>query len=91
MVSDSPSQPQTEADRGHTQPDCGRKINYFLSTVQKNVMAEASDNNDIILEDFHDVYLNLTLKTTFLLKWLNKECPAAKFVFKVRSPPVLAS
>ena len=46
-------------------------------------MTEAEDNNDIILEDFHDTYLNLTLKTTFLLKWVAASCGDAKFVFKV--------
>ena len=46
-------------------------------------MLEAEDHNDVVLEDFHDTYLNLTLKTTFLLKWVDKDCPAAKFVFKV--------
>ena len=35
------------------------------------------------MEDFHDTYLNLTLKTTFLLKWVSASCPGAKFVFKV--------
>ena len=46
-------------------------------------MTEAEDNNDIILEDFHDTYLNLTLKTTFLLKWMASSCSNSKFVFKV--------
>jgi len=46
-------------------------------------MLEAEDHNDVVLEDFHDTYLNLTLKTTFLLKWLGKSCPDSKFVFKV--------
>ena len=46
-------------------------------------MTEAEDKNDIILEDFHDTYLNLTLKTTFLLKWVAASCGDAKFVFKV--------
>ena len=35
------------------------------------------------MEDFHDTYLNLTLKTTFLLKWVTARCSNAKFVFKV--------
>lgn len=53
------------------------------SHQQKELLTEAKENNDIILEDFQDVYLNLTLKTVFLLKWLSKDCPDAKFVFKV--------
>ena len=51
--------------------------------VQRSVMTEAEDNNDIIVEDFHDTYLNLTLKTTYLLKWVNSNCDKTKFVFKV--------
>ena len=35
------------------------------------------------MEDFHDTYLNLTLKTSFLLKWVSNSCEQAKFVFKV--------
>ena len=46
-------------------------------------MLEAEDHNDVVIEDFHDTYLNLTLKTTFMLKWIGKSCPDAKFVFKV--------
>ena len=55
----------------------------MLSPLQKSVTTEAEDNNDIVLEDFHDTYLNLTLKTTFLLKWVTSRCSNAKFVFKV--------
>jgi beta-1,3-galactosyltransferase 1 len=47
------------------------------------VLEEAQEHNDIIIEDFNDVYLNLTLKTGFLLKWLAKDCRDTKFVFKV--------
>ena len=46
-------------------------------------MTEAGDFNDLVVEDFHDTYLNLTLKTTFLLKWVKSSCSQAKFVFKV--------
>ena len=48
-------------------------------------MKEAEDHNDIIVEDFHDTYLNLTIKTTYLLKWLGgaSNCSRAKFVLKV--------
>lgn len=27
--------------------------------------------NDIVVEDFHDSYYNLTLKSIFLLKWIS--------------------
>ena len=47
------------------------------------MLSESQEHNDLVVEDFHDVYLNLTMKTGFLLKWLNQECPRAKFVLKV--------
>jgi len=66
----------------------GVKVIFMLgksqdSSIHKSLMNEADDHNDIVLEDFHDTYLNLTMKTTFLLKWLGKSCLDAKFVFKV--------
>lgn len=66
----------------------GVKLIFMLgksqeAEVHKSLMMEAEDHNDIVLEDFQDTYLNLTLKTTFLLKWLDKNCPSTKFVFKV--------
>ena len=51
--------------------------------IQKRVLSESQEHNDLVVEDFHDVYLNLTMKTGFLLKWLNQDCPRAKFVLKV--------
>jgi len=51
--------------------------------LHNSVVQEAEDHNDLVLEDFHDTYLNLTLKTTFLLKWLGAECKLTKFVLKV--------
>ena len=51
--------------------------------MQKNVLAESQEHNDLVVEDFHDVYLNLTMKTGFLLKWLSQDCLEAKFVLKV--------
>ena len=47
------------------------------------MLSESQEHNDLVVEDFHDVYLNLTMKTGFLLKWLNQDCPRAKFVLKV--------
>ena len=46
-------------------------------------MIEARNTNDIVIEDFQDTYLNLTLKSTFMLKWLLDQCSSAKFVMKV--------
>ena len=47
-------------------------------------MAEAEEHNDLVVEDFQESYLNLTVKTTYLLKWLNSShCSRASFIFKV--------
>ena len=46
-------------------------------------MTEAINTNDIVIEDFEDTYLNLTLKSTFMLKWMLDQCSEAKFVMKV--------
>ena len=64
----------------------GVKLVFMLgqdSVHQKALFLEAEDNNDMIIEDFHDTYLNLTLKTTFLLKWVTASCSRVKYVFKV--------
>ena len=47
-------------------------------------MAEAEEHNDLVVEDFQESYLNLTVKTTYLLKWLNSSpCSRASFILKV--------
>ena len=55
-----------------------------LYICQINVMSEAEEHNDLVVEDFQESYLNLTVKTTYLLKWLNSsDCSRARFIFKV--------
>ena len=45
---------------------------------------EAEEHNDLVVEDFQESYKNLTVKTTYLLKWLNSSnCSKARFIFKV--------
>ena len=47
-------------------------------------MSEAEEHNDLVVEDFQESYLNLTVKTTYLLKWLDSShCSRARFIFKV--------
>jgi len=53
------------------------------SELYNKVLTEAEDNGDLLIEDFEDTYQNLTLKTTFMLKWTSRHCSQAKFVFKV--------
>eukprot|EP00057_Strongylocentrotus_purpuratus_P005062 XP_003730114.1 PREDICTED: uncharacterized protein LOC100893702 [Strongylocentrotus purpuratus] len=51
--------------------------------VQRYIEDEANEHRDILQEDFHDSYVNLTLKTIMGLKWSTQSCPKAKFVMKV--------
>ncbi|XP_033116262.1 beta-1,3-galactosyltransferase 1-like, partial [Anneissia japonica] len=48
----------------------------------KQVKEEYAEHGDIIMEDFNDTYLNLTLKTIMGFKWMNFYCPTAKYVMK---------
>ena len=56
------------------------KKQYFF---QEDVIAESKITDDIVIENFLDTYSNLTLKSIFMLKWLNDRCSNAKFVLKV--------
>ncbi|MBN3298171.1 B3GN2 acetylglucosaminyltransferase, partial [Amia calva] len=43
---------------------------------------EAKQHRDILQWDFHDTFLNLTLKGLLFLRWLPAGCPQAQFVFQ---------
>ena len=60
-------------------------LNIFNVYIWQNkVMSEAEQHNDLVVEDFQESYLNLTVKTTYLLKWLNSsDCSRARFILKV--------
>lgn len=55
------------------------------SDVETNrlVISEANLFDDIIVEDFIDVYLNLTLKTAFAMKHFLRHFPNSTFFFKI--------
>lgn len=44
---------------------------------------ESIQFKDIIVEDVIDTYNNLTLKSIFMLKWINSNCMNVPFVMKV--------
>lgn len=51
---------------------------------------EHHDHGDVLQHDFIDSFVNLTLKTTFLMKWvLSNNCSTAKFVFKTDDDAVV--
>lgn len=53
--------------------------NPDLSALLKR---EAEIFNDILMWDFRDTFLNLTLKDTLYLDWLKEYCPEAQFILK---------
>ncbi len=65
-------------------------LKYIFKIIDANLVflvtqliEEYEQYGDIIVEGFLDTYLNLTLKTSFGLKWIEKNCPNADFVLKV--------
>lgn len=65
----------------------GVKMVFMLGAssqeMDKDVLNEAIKYDDLVQEDFLDTFVNLTLKTTFLFKWItSNECLTAKFLFK---------
>ena len=52
-------------------------------SLQKTIVAEADKYDDLVQEDFVDTFANLTLKATFMFKWLtSNDCLSSKFMFK---------
>merc|ERR1719419_1510829 len=51
--------------------------------VMKKLKNESERFHDIVQEDFHDSYRNLTYKAIAGLKWVTQNCAKAKFVLKV--------
>jgi uncharacterized protein (DUF362 family) len=52
-------------------------------TINDLILKESQKFNDIIQEDFHDNYENLTLKSVMVFKWSAQYCPMAKAFMKV--------
>ncbi|XP_043925910.1 UDP-GalNAc:beta-1,3-N-acetylgalactosaminyltransferase 1 [Protopterus annectens] len=51
-------------------------------TSQSVVKQESEQFGDVIQQDFHDNYNNLTLKTKMAFRWLSEFCPNAKYMMK---------
>ena len=53
------------------------------SGIESDLETEASKYEDMVQEDFIDTFVNLTLKATFMFKWVtSNDCLSAKFLFK---------
>jgi len=51
--------------------------------LEQDIIKEAQEHNDIVQEDFVDTFQNLTVKATFMFKWItSNDCLTAKFLFK---------
>ncbi|XP_076043025.1 beta-1,3-galactosyltransferase 1-like isoform X2 [Oratosquilla oratoria] len=55
-----------------------RDKSYIQRVVEENHM-----HKDIIMEGFIDSYTNLTLKSVFMLKWVQQRCQTTRFIMKV--------
>lgn len=55
---------------------------FFLSVQQMQTLQESIKYKDIIAEDVTDTYNNLTIKSIFMLKWIQRKCMQARFVMK---------
>ncbi len=58
------------------------KVLFLLGNGRDQVYEESRKFGDIIQEDFHDSYRNLTLKTMMGLKWASAFCPQARNILK---------
>ncbi|XP_036421116.1 beta-1,3-galactosyltransferase 2-like [Colossoma macropomum] len=52
---------------------------------QEELKLESQQYHDVVLSDFMDTYLNLTIKTTVIMDWLATRCPQASYAMKVDS------
>ncbi|XP_022100937.1 UDP-GlcNAc:betaGal beta-1,3-N-acetylglucosaminyltransferase 7-like [Acanthaster planci] len=94
------------APRGSTAVSAVVKVRFLLGVtaltggqsvgVPSDLLREADKHDDLIMEEFLDSYLNLTIKTVMGLKWASRFCPDAHYVMKtdddiiVNVPKILA-
>ncbi|RXG71566.1 Beta-1,3-galactosyltransferase 1 [Armadillidium vulgare] len=60
----------------------GRDEKWMENRIGAKILKESIRHKDIIVEDFIDSYTNLTLKSLFILKWIDRNCPNVEFVVK---------
>lgn len=52
-------------------------------SLQESVIQEGKVYEDIIVDDFEESYLNLTVKTLRMLKWVESNCPRVNYLGKL--------
>ena len=57
-------------------------LGYSNRSNLEKLTEENEKHNDIVLQDFNDVYENLTLKTLMGFEWVGRFCLFAKFIMK---------
>ena len=58
--------------------------NYvFIQQVNNDVLAESNEHGDILLENFYESYLNLTIKTLLMVKFVAHLDKKPEYIFKV--------
>ncbi|OXA39278.1 hypothetical protein Fcan01_25882 [Folsomia candida] len=65
------------------------KFLFFLGgsnedeTSMDKLFQEGSQHRDLVIDDFHETYLNLTLKSCRMLKWVNLRYPSVPLLAKL--------
>ncbi|XP_013186702.1 beta-1,3-galactosyltransferase 5 [Amyelois transitella] len=71
---------------GHYATRSNISLAFVIGTPPDSLKALVEDEDllygDIIIGDFVDSYSNLTLKSIFMLEWVNKHCPLATRILK---------
>ncbi|XP_070541732.1 uncharacterized protein [Ptychodera flava] len=70
----------------------GVRVDYIFllgrpedAQLQRKIWLEDEENEDIVQEDFLDVFRNQTLKIVMALKWASQNCADVKYIFMTKS------
>ncbi|XP_038557940.1 beta-1,3-galactosyltransferase 1-like [Micropterus salmoides] len=63
----------------------GLHIGEGAEQLQKELLQESTEHQDLIQSNFLDCYKNLTIKTMVMLEWLDTHCSSASYAMKIDS------
>ncbi len=63
-------------------------IIFFCFQINQLVVDESHSHGDIVIENFQESYINLTVKSMMLVKFVAQSKINAEFIFKVRQLPI---